>query len=553
MAALIYRDQQNNPSKVFDSETLAMVSPSAAAFTDSSHEVLDLDKATKSDADPSAKSANGNVCNTSGCVMAAAEILKNINKTVNPCEDFYSFACGGFETRNVIPDDQSSVTTFSLISDEVTEQLRSLIERPIKKTDAEPFKLVKKLFQSCLNKTRAEERVGLAPLKEVLDQFGGWPVVVGDSWDDSTFVWTDMIYKFRLAGYSIDYFVDFSVTTDLKNSTSRIIDLDQATLGLSREYLIKGLGDKDVKAYLDYQDKDSATKQRTEALEFEIKHANINLPRVERRDANKLYNPMTIKELSLKLPEIPCERVVVDVPDYFPKLVDLLAKTPKRDFEYLQKVESSNLKDFNLARAGQAIKRQQSFAQKTKDRRILQYADALRAGELTVYHFLEVCAQFFEPAVLPIVPAEEPPHADHSDDDEIDPPVRGRGGRARRLRVRRNGNGRAARQAPIVPGQRMPRNRRAGRGGGAVGGGPGRERDVVNPNHAALDPELILQQAMVEVGLPIDVANNQPLIEEAPLLDMDCEICMTKLKSGQELKIRALWKDAVMCAAHLLQ
>ena len=73
----------------------------------------------------------------------------------------------------------------------------------------------------------------------------------------------------------------------------------------------------------------------------------INLPREERRDANKLYNPMTIKELSLKVPEIPWlvymntilaphhvltenERVVVDVPDYFPKLVDLLAKTPER-------------------------------------------------------------------------------------------------------------------------------------------------------------------------------------------------------------------------------
>jgi predicted metalloendopeptidase len=46
----------------------------------------------------------------------------------------------------VIPDDQSSVTTFSLISDEVTEQLRSLIERPTKETDAaEPFKLIKKV------------------------------------------------------------------------------------------------------------------------------------------------------------------------------------------------------------------------------------------------------------------------------------------------------------------------------------------------------------------------------------------------------------------------
>ena len=73
---------------------------------------------------------------------------------VDPCEDFYSFACGGFETRNVIPDDQSSVTTFSLIGDEVTEQLRFLIEKPIKENEAEPFKLVKKLYQSCLNKSK---------------------------------------------------------------------------------------------------------------------------------------------------------------------------------------------------------------------------------------------------------------------------------------------------------------------------------------------------------------------------------------------------------------
>ena len=70
----------------------------------------------------------------------------------------------------------------------------------------------------------AEER-GLKPLQEILKEFGGWPVVVGDTWDESSFVWTEMIYKFRRVGYSIDYFVDFSVTTDLKNSTTRIIDV----------------------------------------------------------------------------------------------------------------------------------------------------------------------------------------------------------------------------------------------------------------------------------------------------------------------------------------
>lgn len=55
-------------------------------------------------------------------------------------------------------------------------------------------------------------------------------------------------------------------------------------MGLSREYLIKGMEDKDVKAYLDYQvglatllgaDKESALKQQREALEFEIKLATV--------------------------------------------------------------------------------------------------------------------------------------------------------------------------------------------------------------------------------------------------------------------------------------
>jgi hypothetical protein len=44
-----------------------MVSPSAAAFTVSSHEVLDLDKVAQSD--PLAKNAH-DVCDTPGCVLA---------------------------------------------------------------------------------------------------------------------------------------------------------------------------------------------------------------------------------------------------------------------------------------------------------------------------------------------------------------------------------------------------------------------------------------------------------------------------------------------------
>ena len=80
--------------------------------------------------------------------------------------------------------------------------------------------------------------------------------------------------------------------------------------------------------------------------------AQINLSREERRNKTKLYNPMTIKELNEKMPGIPWldymnnmlaphhvltenERVIVAVPDFFPKLIDLLAQTPKRLFFFL--------------------------------------------------------------------------------------------------------------------------------------------------------------------------------------------------------------------------
>lgn len=69
------------------------------------------------------------------------------------------------------------------------------------------------------------EELGITPLENVLEEMGGWPVVVGDEWDEEAFSWTNAIYTNRKIGYSIDYLIDFSVTIDVKNSSWRIIDV----------------------------------------------------------------------------------------------------------------------------------------------------------------------------------------------------------------------------------------------------------------------------------------------------------------------------------------
>lgn len=60
--------------------------------------------------------------------ILAAAILNNINENVEPCENFYEFACGGWLKKQLIPDDRSSVSVFSLLQDDLDQLLRCKLE-----------------------------------------------------------------------------------------------------------------------------------------------------------------------------------------------------------------------------------------------------------------------------------------------------------------------------------------------------------------------------------------------------------------------------------------
>lgn len=301
--------------------------------------------------------ATEELCLTEGCIDAAHMIMKNMKRSVEPCSDFYEFACGGFEERVVIPDDRSSRSQFALINEDLIQKLREILEEPAQPGESRVFTMARDTYKACMD-TDKIEKIGLQPLKDMLKELGGWPVLEGDSWDEENFSWIETVYKFREHGYSTDYLIDFSVVTDSKNSSWRVIDIDQASLGMSREYLINGLEDDDVTSYYNYMvsvavllgaDRVRAEKELKESLMFEIELAEASQARENRRNATRLYNPVLIKDLDAVAPGLvpwveyinkilttdllqvdENERTIVNEPGYLKNLTKILPKTSNR-------------------------------------------------------------------------------------------------------------------------------------------------------------------------------------------------------------------------------
>ncbi|MBZ5520795.1 MAG: M13 family metallopeptidase [Acidobacteriia bacterium] len=229
-----------------------------------------------------------------------------MDKSVNPCVDFYKYSCGGWQEKNPIPADQTSWGVYGKLYQDNLEFLRGILEQAASaKTDRDPVtQLIGDYYGACMDEKAVEKR-GVSVLKPDLDAIAR----VKSAHDLAPVV---VHMQMSTPGTSIIF--GGGSTQDPDDSEQQIAGFDQGGLGLpDRDYYTKDdAKSKEIREhYVKHVQKmfellgetpQAAEKDAGMVMSMETALAKASLTRVERRDPYKLKNKMKVADLEKLAP-----------------------------------------------------------------------------------------------------------------------------------------------------------------------------------------------------------------------------------------------------------
>ncbi len=261
----------------------------------------------------------------------------SLDRTADPCVDFYQFACGGWLQTNQIPPDRARWARFSEIEEKNKAAIRSLLEDDAKGIGVDPIgKKLGDFYASCMD-TATIEKNGLAAIKPLLDK----TTKVRDAKS-----WQTVVSELHKVG--VDVVWNTGSGADFHDSTTTVTELDSGGLGLpDRDYYLKPeLKDKldayraHVARMLTLGGTPAAKSEAAAAdvLAIETELAKVTKTAVDKRDPQKAYNEFDEKKLAKQVKSVdwkaywksldftPSAKIVVGTPEFLAAIDGLRTK-----------------------------------------------------------------------------------------------------------------------------------------------------------------------------------------------------------------------------------
>jgi len=278
----------------------------------------------------------------SSAAPGAGFSVDNIDKSVDPCVDFYEYACGNWIKKAEIPGDRPAWQSFSELDERNLGIERGILEKAAAGGASRNAidQKIGDLYGSCMDEKAVDAR-GIAPVKPELER-------IAAAKDKAALI--EELAHLRLVGGTSLF--AFYAASDLHNADNVIAYIDQGGLSLpDRDYYIKDDADKvEMRKHLaEYvkqlftlagQTPEQAVHSAETVLTVETLLAADAMDRTKRRDPKNRDHKMTREEATALAPDFYLNRYFTGVgapaftelnvgnPDYFSQVNGVIETMP---------------------------------------------------------------------------------------------------------------------------------------------------------------------------------------------------------------------------------
>ena len=238
-------------------------------------------------------------CTNQGAILASGIDKSNMDLEAVPGDDFFQYACGGWNAKHPLTDEYSRYGTFETLIENNEKQIHELIEEVASKEQIQgtAAQKIRDVYNLAMDSVTLNKQ-GYEPIKSALDMIA--------SMNDKAQI-TPMMTELINMGVNI-YFNSY-VYADPKNSNLNIFQMAQGGLSLGeREYYLEN--DNDTKAiraaYKEYAKKlfvltgsseYEAARKANDVLDIETAIAEKSLSAKDRRNPEANYHKMSYMDL----------------------------------------------------------------------------------------------------------------------------------------------------------------------------------------------------------------------------------------------------------------